>query len=111
MANTERETVSARLSICTSKLFDGISDGIPDAVISCTVAMLTEVALKNAKPKDKLSDSGGLQFWGFPDGTKRWRLEHVPQKWRRFFDRIMLQHIESERVLVAWMIPSKRNAL
>ena len=38
---------------------------------------LTDVQIRNAKPKEKLyklSDSGGLQIWAYPDGAKRWRL-------------------------------------
>jgi len=38
-------------------------------------------------------------------------LEHVPQKCKRFCDEDMLQHIESERVLIAWVRPPMRNAL
>lgn len=38
--------------------------------------MLTDIALKNAKPKDrvkKLSDAQGLQLWVMPNGAKLWR--------------------------------------
>jgi integrase len=41
--------------------------------------MLTDVAVKTAKPGtklQKLSDSGGLQLWVYPDGAKRWRLAY-----------------------------------
>ena len=38
-------------------------------------------------------------------------LEHVPKKLIDFFDQNMLQLIDLERVLVDWMMPSKRNAL
>jgi len=41
--------------------------------------MLTDTAIRNAKPHDKLykmSDGGGLQLWIFPDGAKRWRCEY-----------------------------------
>ena len=40
---------------------------------------LTELAVRNAKPADRLvkfSDGGGLQLWVFPDGAKRWRLAY-----------------------------------
>ena len=40
---------------------------------------LTELAFRNAKPRDrlfKLSDGGGLQLWVTPDGAKRWRLAY-----------------------------------
>ncbi len=38
--------------------------------------MLTDVAIKNTKPKDKLlklSDSQGLQLWIMPNASKHWR--------------------------------------
>jgi integrase len=40
---------------------------------------LTELAVRNAKPADrliKLSDGGGLQLWIERDGAKRWRLAY-----------------------------------
>jgi len=36
-------------------------------------------------------------------------LEHDPKKCMRLFDKIMLQHFESGRVLIAWVIQPKRN--
>jgi integrase len=39
---------------------------------------LSDIAIKSAKPKDKLyklTDSNGLQLWVFPDGAKRWRYQ------------------------------------
>lgn len=41
--------------------------------------MLSDLVVKNTKPAEKLtklSDSGGLQLWVFPDGAKRWRLAY-----------------------------------
>ena len=41
--------------------------------------MLTETAIKSAKPAPKLrklSDAGGLQIWIMPDGAKYWRVAY-----------------------------------
>jgi integrase len=41
--------------------------------------MLTDIAVRTAKPNDKLaklSDGHGLQLWVYPDGAKRWRLAY-----------------------------------
>jgi integrase len=41
--------------------------------------MLTDIAIRKAKPRErlvKLSDSGGLQFWITPSGTKLWYLAY-----------------------------------
>jgi len=38
-------------------------------------------------------------------------LEHVPQKCVRFCEKNMLQLIDLERFLIAWVIPPKRKAL
>ena len=35
--------------------------------------------------------------------------EHVPEKWLRFSDQDMLQHIEFARILIDQVIPPDRN--